>query len=227
MTISDIIKRVRFCIDEESGFTDYEDTYLDNIIKSSIGASLRWCALYADSVLLTDGTGTTDTSLATDYTITVGDESSTPEGLTYDTEDGYLVLPSTALRVTRVRVNTWNKGCSAFIAEDSDEYLMQSDDTAKATTDRPVAAIIQTNPLRIECFPKPSSGDVISVSLVNTPDDTDYTESAGTSDIYVPVKMQGAFIYYLAYLVMCAFENSAKGTLMLTIAQQQIAIKAS
>ena len=225
MTVADIIKKVRWCIDEESGYTDYEDVYLNNIIKSCIGVSLRWCAFYADAMLLTDGSGTTDTSLATDYSLTIGEQASSPEGVTYS--NGRLILPATALRVTRARVNTWHKASCAFIMEDSDEYLMQYDDTAKATIDRPVACVIQTNPLKVELFPHPENGDTVEISIVNSPDDTAYMDAGSEStDVNIPVKMRGAFFYYLAYLVLCAHNDTSKASLMLNIAKQQIAIKA-
>ena len=227
MKVKDIIKQVRWSVDEESGYGDFEDTYFDNIVKAKIGASLRWCALYADLALSSSkDSGSSDVTFGTDYTIPVTGSSSgsSPSGVQYDGVKT-LTLPGTALKVNRVRVSSWSKGVSTLISEDSGEYLMQSDATSYATTDRPVAALIQTNPLKVELFPTPSKGDTIEISIVNDPvSGSEYdSETTDETDINVPSKLRGAFIYYLAYLVMCAHTDSTKASMMLTIAKQQIA----
>ena len=54
MKIEDIIKQVRWCIDEESNNTsaitdEKDDLYMDNIIKSKINDALHWIAITAAS----------------------------------------------------------------------------------------------------------------------------------------------------------------------------------
>ena len=54
MKVEDIIKAVRWCIDEESNNTseitdEKDDLYMDNIIKSKINDALHWIAVTASS----------------------------------------------------------------------------------------------------------------------------------------------------------------------------------
>ena len=57
MTVDEIIKQVRFCIDEESNNTssladvidEKDDSYMDNIIKAKIPDALHWIAVTATS----------------------------------------------------------------------------------------------------------------------------------------------------------------------------------
>ena len=227
MTVEEIIKQVRWCIDEEPrADRDYEDEYMDNIIKSKIGAALRWCAMYADAVLL-NGDNSADSGaggMTHDYTVTTEASNTAPY-----LKDGYIILPINTIRVTRIKIATWHKGVSSFIGEDSDEYLMQSDDTSKATIDRPVCAIIETTPIKLQPFPTPSANDAIEVSLIASPNDEDVIKkdtSGGTEVEYVsvPPKLSTALCYYIAYLLMCAYSDTTKANAMLAIAKQQISV---
>lgn len=219
MTLQEITNQVRWCVDEESGYGEYEDTYFDNIVKAKISTALRWCALYADAALINGSDTPSGNTLSKDYN--VGSEG----GLKYS--NGYITLPEEAVRVVRVRAPQWHKGVSSFVAEDSDEYLMQSDDIAKATNDRPVAALILSNPMKVQVFPAPESPDGIEISIVESPSSATIMGSAeqGEDVISIPPKLESAFIYYLAYLVMCAHSDSNKASLMLGIAKEQIAIQ--
>jgi len=227
MDVSDIIKQVRWCVDEESGVNDYEDVYFDNIVKAKIGAALRWCALYADAVLLNGNNSASSTSgdggMTHDYTV-----GASPGDYPY-LENGFIILPLDTVRVSRIKVAGWHKGVSTFISEDSDEYLQQYDGLgSEATNDRPVAALIQTTPLKIQPFPAPTAGATIEVSLIQSPSDSDVIQTrteGGSSVEYVnvPPKLSSAFTYYLAYLVMCAHNDTTKASSMLQIAKEQIA----
>lgn len=227
MTVEDIIKQVRWCVDEESREErDYEDTYMDNIIKSKIGAALRWCAMYADAVLL-NGDNSADSGtggMTHDYTI-----GTTPSETEPYIQGGYIILPIDTIRVTRVKVATWHKGVSTFISEDSDEYLMQSDNTSMATLDRPVCALIETTPIKLQPFPTPSPDDSIEVSLISSPNDNEVIkekQEGGETIEYVdvPPKLSSALCYYIAYLLMCAYSDTTKANAMLSIAKQQISV---
>lgn len=206
MTVSEILKQVRWCVDEESGYQDYEDTYFDNIVRAKIGMALRWCAMFADTSLMNDGTSN---SLTKDVTITCSETTS------------YFTLPSDTLRITRVRVSDWHKAVMDFISEDSGEYLMQSDETSKASNDRPVAALIATTPTRIELFPAAPAGSTISYSVIRWPS---FSTSSDSNDIPVPSKLEGAFVYYLAFLVMTAHSDMNKANAMLAIAKQHLSL---
>lgn len=227
MTVEEIIEQVRWCIDEEPRVDrDYEDTYMDNIIKSKIGAALRWCAMYADAVLL-NGDNSADSGaggMTHDYTVGTTQSDTEPY-----LQNGFIILPIDTIRVTRVKVSNWHKGVSSFISEDSDEYLMQSDDTSKATHDRPVCAIIETTPIKMQPFPTPSPGATVEISLISSPNDDDVikekTEGGKTIKyVSVPPKLSSALCYYIAYLLMCAYSDTTKANAMLSIAKQQISV---
>ncbi len=206
MTVSEIIKQVRWCVDEETGYQDFEDKYFDNIIKSKIGAALHWCGMFADASLLNDGTSS---SFSNDHTIECAQETKS------------FTIPVGAIRIVRVRVSTWHKAVMTFISEDSDEYLMQSDDTSRASDDRPAAAIIMTTPAKVELFPPAKAGSQISYSIIGLPS---ASASDDTSDIAIPSKLEAAFIYYLAFLAMAAHSDMNKANAMLSIAKQHLSL---
>lgn len=211
MTLKEIYNGVRWCIDEESGSQDYEDTYLDNLIKSKIEFSLRWCALNANIDYLTSENESGTGDLITDYSV-------------QQTQAGSVItLPRNILRLVRVRCSGWNKAVSNFIEEDSDEYLMQSDETSKATCDRPVVAIIRKSPRQIELFPSYNAGDTVEYSIVVSPSVGDLSNASDEITVNVPEKMVGGFLYYIAFLVMSA-RNDNKAATMLAIARQSLGL---
>ena len=106
---------------------------------------------------------------------------------------------------------------------------MQSDDTSKATHDRPVCAIIETTPIKMQPFPTPSPGATVEISLISSPNDDDVikekTEGGKTIKyVSVPPKLSSALCYYIAYLLMCAYSDTTKANAMLSIAKQQISV---
>lgn len=215
MKIEDIIKQVRWCIDEESNNTSAitdgkDDTYMDNIIKSKINDALHWLAItVASSPALADSkkVDTTTTS-----TVKVED---------YDAEKGIGVITMDSnteiINISRVRGKGWFKAVTP--AEDTaDESLMMFDDTAKGTTDRPQATIMRENPIRILLQPKPEEA---VISFVGVPKNVSISSSA--TDVAIPDKLSNAFIYYLAFLLLSAY-NDNKATHMYTIALQQLGV---
>lgn len=205
MTVSEILKQVRWCVDEESGYQDYEDTYFDNIVRSKIGTAIRWCAMYADVSMLSDGTssGLLKTETAT-----------------FEAGTSRFKLPDDTLRLVRVRASDWYKAVMKFISEDSEEYLMQSDETSKATYDRPVAALLLTSPQQVEVFPL-TEGATVEYTVAYWPN---VDASDDSCDIPISYKLRSAFIYYLAFLVMAAHSDMNKANAMLAIAKQHLSL---
>lgn len=222
MTIEAIIKRVRWCLDEEaaniaqiSGIGNDDDGYMDKIIKDKIPDALRWCALYApDGLLHSDKESSTPpTALDSAFLNEVSLTPTTSGSSGCDT----FVLPADFGRLERVRLEGWKKAVRYAIEEDSDEYLMVDADTAKATLDRPVAALIRTSPnMKLECWPsgEGSAGSTaVTLTYVCVPD-TDYSSSTTSTDVNVPGKMESAFIYYIAFLVATAYRDSIANSLL-------------
>ena len=214
MKIEDIIKQVRWCIDEESNNTseitdEKGDTYMDNIIKSKINDALHWLAITAaSSPVLAD-------SKKVDATTT-----SKVKVEDYDAEKGIGVITmdsnTEVINISRVRGKGWFKAVTP-VEDTDDESLMMFDDTAKGTLDRPQATIMRENPIRILLQPKPEEA---VISFVGVPKDVSISS---TIDVAIPDKLSNAFIYYLAFLLLSAY-NDTKATQMYTIAMQQLGV---
>lgn len=217
MTIKSIIDNVRWVLDEEKGQPDYETVYMDNIIKSRINDALRWIIYNADTSLL-DGSDTND------GTGCIIQEELPSTSATKTTLDGaYVRMPSDFVRLVRVKVTGWARAIHEPIAEDSEQYLMQSDAMAKADKTRPQAAIVSTLPNKIELFPTPLEGDKVEITYAVTPGEIDTSASEDTS-FGIPPKLKTAFIYYLAYLVMIAYDDNSKANSMLATARMNAGI---
>lgn len=219
MTVAEIITQVRLCIDEESNNTssisdEKDDEYMDHIIKAKINDALHWLAITASSSPI----------LAEAKKVT-GDTTATFKVEAFDEERniGVITMPSNTeiLNISRVRGNGWQK--AAVPVEDTeDEALMMFDDTARGTVDRPQAAIMRENPIKLLLQPKPETEVV--VSYVGLP--TSVSVSDDTTVVTVSDKLKNAFIYYIAFLLLSAYDDS-KANQMYTIALQQLGVQTS
>ena len=217
MTVAEIIQQVRWCIDEESNNTssisdEKDDEYMDHIIKAKINDALHWLAITASSSPI----------LAEAKKVT-GDTTTTFKVETFDEERniGVITMPSNTeiLNISRVRGKGWQK--AAVPVEDTeDEALMMFDNTSMGTADRPQAAIMRENPIKLLLQPKPEAEVV--VSYVGLP--TSITSE--TDEVTVSDKLKNAFIYYIAFLLLSAYDDS-KANQMYTIALQQLGVQTS
>ena len=216
MTVSEIIKQVRWCIDEESNNTsdltdERDDLYMDNIIRAKINDALHWLAITAaSSSVLSDskliGT-TTSTIKVTDY-----DATRNIGVITMDEN-------TEVINISRVRGDSWYKAV-APVEDTEDEALMMFDNTSMGTVDRPQAAIMRETPIRILLQPKTTEAVISYVGLpknVNTDSET---------EISVPDKLKNAFVYYIAFLLLSAYDDT-KASQMYTIALQQLGVNQS
>lgn len=238
MKIEDIIKSVRWCIDEEAinvaeiadvSAYDYEDGshtdigLMDNIIRDKIGDALRWVCLYAPSDLLggsdeTVGGQPKATGIMTDF-------SGAPTSIT-GTNGGRIVLPTDFVRLARVRVTGWHRAVRSPLEEDSDEYLQLYDqDGAAATADRPQAVLIEKATRELEVWPKGTTAEVTYITSIDA-ENAIYTETVGTATIEkiaLPPRSKSSLIYYIAFLVLSAY-GDARSTRMLEIAKLNLGI---
>lgn len=223
MTVGDIIEQVRWCVDEEAvnlsnlnagGADDGDDAYMDNIIKAKINDALRWCMMYAPSDMLVNGSNS-----SSDTASLLGTKTET---LTVADGHSEMTLPADFMRLARVRLTGWTKSVRTLVEEDSDEYVELSEGTAVATADRPVAALIRTLPMKMELWPG-VAGDA-TIVYVKTPSVEVTPSSTDATVVNIPDKLRTAFIYYIAFLLMAAYRESAAGT-MLSIAKMNLGIK--
>lgn len=224
MKVDEIIKQVRWCIDEETSGTSYitddkDDVYMENIIRAKIPDALHWIAITASASSVLSSSSSTQKNASSDV-------ASTTATMTVTSFDGHedigvITMPSSVsvFNINRVRGKGWHKAVIP-VEDTSDEALMMFDDTSKGTVDRPQAAIMRVKPLQVLVQPMPSDG-AISVSYVGVP--TDVTNGSGEEDDSVEISdnFRGAFIYYLAFLLLSAYDDS-KANQMYSIALQQL-----
>ena len=226
ISVATIKQRVRFCLDEEAvnlaqiGVGNNDDAYMDNIIADKIPDAVRWCALYAPDGLLrsekeTSGETSKGWSVAAEGVFL---EERACSAVYQSTPAGHvtITLPDNFGRLVRVRLSKWSKAVRVPVEEDSDEYLMVNADTAKATADRPVAALIRTNPMKLECWPgeaSDASGQSATVTISYISNGSDITIT-GQTGVNIPGQLEPAFIYYLAFLVATAYRDSIASSLL-------------
>lgn len=224
MKVDEIIKQVRWCIDEETSGTSYitddkDDVYMENIIRAKIPDALHWIAITASASSVLSSSSSTQKNASSDV-------ASTTATMTVTSFDGHedigvITMPSSVsvFNINRVRGKGWHKAVIP-VEDTSDEALMMFDDTSKGTVDRPQAAIMRVKPLQVLVQPMPSDG-TISVSYVGVP--TDVTKGSVEEDDSVEISdnFRGAFIYYIAFLLLSAYDDS-KANQMYSIALQQL-----
>lgn len=215
MKVEDIIKAVRWCIDEESNNTseitdEKDDLYMDNIIKSKINDALHWIAITAASSPVLSDSKKVDATTTSTIKVESFDET---RGI------GAITMPSDTevINISRVRGKGWFKAVTP-VEDTDDEALMMYDDTAKGTADRPLATIMRENPICILLQPIP---DKAVISFVGVPKNVSITSD--TTDVAIPDKLSNAFIYYLAFLLLSAYDDT-KANQMYTIALQQLGV---
>ena len=234
MSIEEIIKAVRWCIDEESNNTseitdEKDDLYMDNIIKSKINDALHWIAITAaSSSVLSDSEKavfkeTDSKKVASENTESEKTDVTTSSTIKVEIFDdtkgiGVITMPSDTevINISRVRGKGWFKAVTP-VEDTDDEALMMFDDTAKGTKDRPLATIMRENPIRILLQPIP---DEAVISFVGVPKNVD---TASSTDVAIPDKLSNAFIYYIAFLLLSAYDDT-KANQMYTIALQQLGV---
>lgn len=215
MKVEDIIKAVRWCIDEESNNTseitdEKDDLYMDNIIKSKINDALHWIAITAASSPVLSDSKKVDATTSSTIKVESFDDT---RGI------GAITMPSDTevINISRVRGKGWFKAVTP-VEDTGDEALMMFDDTAKGTEDRPLATIMRENPIRILLQPIP---DEAVISFVGVPKNVSITSDA--TDVAIPDKLSNAFIYYLAFLLLSAYDDT-KANQMYTISLQQLGV---
>ena len=224
MKVDEIIKQVRWCIDEETSGTSYisddkDDVYMENIIRAKIPDALHWIAITASASSVLSSSSSTQKNASSDVASTTATMTVTP----FDGHEdiGVITMPSSVsvFNINRVRGKGWHKAVIP-VEDTSDEARMMFDDTSKGTVDSPQAAIMRVKPLQVLVQPMPSDG-TISVSYVGVP--TDVTKGSGDEDDSVEISdnFRGAFIYYLAFLLLSAYDDS-KANQMYSIALQQL-----
>lgn len=219
MTISEIINKVKWCIDhethEDAKLADNgEDSYMDNIIRAKINDARRWLAV-ATSQSVTLSSSPSSSSSVTTLTITP-----------YDGFSGIAIITIpkslSTVPISRVRLSSWHKSATP-IPDTSDDALLMFDETAKGTADRPLATVMQGSPTRILVQPYTST-DTAEIVYIGISSDIDTSSDDFT--VEVPTIHESAFIYYIAYLLLTAYQDP-RAQAMFAIAVQLTGSKQS
>lgn len=213
MTVGEIIKEVKWCVDhetrEDSKLSDGgEDTYMDNIIKAKINYALRWVAVMTGQCTSLNTGGSGGLSVSQNTVITsVNDvgEVTVPAGIA-------------AADIQRVRLSIWCKAAKP-VDDTSDDAMLMFDDTAKGTVERPLATIVRGSTIKILVQPW-KSGCTAEISYIGTNQTLQGTPGDSTN-VNVSDTQRNAFIYYIAYLLLAAYEDPGAPT-MLSIAVQSL-----
>lgn len=213
MTVGDIIKEVKWCVDhetrEDSKLNDGgEDTYMDNIIRAKINYALRWVAVMTGQCT-SMGTGSS------------GGLSVTQNSVIASVNDvGEVTVPAgiSATDIQRVRLSIWCKAAKP-VDDTSDDAMLMFDDTAKGTVERPLATVVRGSTTRILVQPW-KSGCTAEISYIGTNQTLSGTPDNSTN-VNVSDTQRNAFIYYIAYLLLAAYEDPGAQT-MLSIAVQSL-----
>lgn len=220
MTISEIINKVKWCIDhethEDAKLADNgEDSYMDNIIRAKINDARRWLAVATSQSVTLSSSPSSSSSSVTTLTITP-----------YDGFSGIAIItiPSSlsTVPISRVRLSSWHKSATP-IPDTSDDAMLMFDETAKGTADRPLATVMQGSPTRILVQPYTST-DTAEIVYIGIASDID--TSSDDSTVEVPTIHESAFIYYIAYLLLTAYQDP-RAQAMFAIAVQLTGSKQS
>ena len=205
MTFQEITARVRGVLDEleanGSAFINAssDEQNLTDVIKTNIPYALVYLLENAPIEKL-------------DESAVTGQDSYVPGTFSIDaaTMMGQAQLPDNVLRVVSARLSSW-KYSPLPVNEHSQEYLMQGDEYARGTWDRPVTAIVHRPGSRwIELYSAKALTDTLYMLVYKKPDLAD-VEHTGVS---VPQALEGAFVYHLAGLVLTAFRDDHAGNLL-------------
>ncbi|WP_308277374.1 phage adaptor protein [Prevotella sp.] len=220
MTISEIINKVKWCIDhethEDAKLADNgEDSYMDNIIRAKINDARRWLAVATSQSVTLSSPGSSSSTSVTTLTITPYDGFSDIATIT-------IPLSLSTVTLSRVRLSSWHKAAIPIL-DTSDDAMLMFDDTAKGTLNRPLATVMQGSPTRILVQPYTST-DTAEIVYIGIASDIDTSSDDSTVDI--PTIHESAFIYYIAYLLLTAYQDP-RAQAMFAIAVQLTGSKQS
>lgn len=210
MLVSEIVTRVRAVIDElmqnDSDFLreSEDEKNLTSVIIDKIGYALQHVIENAPLDKLDDDMleTLTGTELASSFSI-----DSTSLVAT-------LILPTDLLRIVEARLSSWSR-FPVPERDTSQVYLMQQDQYARGSWDRPVNILTYNASGKkiLEMYSAKTSADTLVFVFVSKPDTTDIDADHMSTDLDVPSQLEAALIYQIAALTMTAFKDDVAGSL--------------
>ena len=127
---------------------------------------------------------------------------------------GKLKLPDTLLRIVEARLSSWSH---YPIPEPSTSqvYLMQQDEYARGSWDRPVNILTFNGSDKVlEMYCAKTSSDTLQFVYIAKPVTTNVDTDHLTTNVNVPSKLEASLIYQVAGLTMMAYREDIAGTLL-------------
>ena len=223
MTVQDIVTRVRAAIDELMGndasfITSSEDEQnLTRIIVDKIGYALQDVIENApieklDNSLFDTLSQTEEAGFSIDATSLVAQ----------------LKLPADLLRIIVARLSSWSQ--SPIPENDNSQvYLMQQDQYARGSWDRPVSILTNHGKDRyLEMYSAKTASDTLNFSFIRKPQmptvDVTSPSSMTNATVTVPSMLEEALVYQVAGLTMVAFKDDS-ASMFFAIAQKNLGIE--
>lgn len=213
MLVKEIVTRVRAAIDElmenDSSFLreSHDELNLTRVIIDKIGYALQYVIENAPLDKLDDDffETLTQTELA---------------GFSVDTTSlvASLKLPSDLLRIVEARLSSWSH-FPLPLPDTSQVYLMQQDQYARGSWDRPVNILTYRGADRyLEMYCAKESTDTLNFTFIREPDvssisDYDPTNPSDQTAVDVPTKLEASLIYQIAGMAMVAFNENMAASL--------------
>lgn len=208
MTVQEIVTRVRAAIDElmenDSDFLreSTDEMNLTRVIIDKIGYALQH--IYENAPL-----DKLDSDVYEELTPT---EMENQFSITDDLV-GVLKLPTDLLRIIEARLSSW----SQFPVPESDRsqvYLMQQDQYARGSWDRPVNILTYHGADKtLEMYCAKTNGDTLNFVFIRKPDPDSYDAEHLDDDVKVPKSLEASLIYQIAGLSMVAFREDVAADL--------------
>lgn len=209
MTVQEIVRRARSCIDElmvnDSSFllSSEDEQNLTQVIIDKIGYALQRVMELAPQEKLDDGfvEELSQEEMAERFAITTD-------------LVGMLKLPIDLLRIVEARLSSWSYYPLPESASEQ-TYLMQADEWARGSWDRPVNILTWDGKDRIlEMYCAKSASDTLLFSFVKKPDVSGISASDLSVDVAIPTQLEASLIYQVSGLAMLAFREDVAASLL-------------
>lgn len=209
MTVQEIVRRSRSCIDElmvnDSSFllSSEDEQNLTQVIIDKIGYALQRVMELAPQEKLDDGfvEELSQEEMAERFAITTD-------------LVGMLKLPNDLLRIVEARLSSWSYYPLPESASEQ-TYLMQSDEWARGSWDRPVNILTWDGKDRIlEMYCAKTASDTLLFSFVKKPDVSGISASDLSVDVAIPTQLEASLIYQVSGLAMLAFREDVAASLL-------------
>ena len=216
MLVSEIVTRVRGVIDElmenDSDFLreSEDEKNLTQIIVDKVGYALQYVIANAPLDKLDDSELSTPTSAET---------GSGNFAVDSQTLEATFKIPTDCLRIIEARLSSWTHA-PIPVRSSSPVALMQQDEYAKGSWDRPVNVLTYGSDGRrsLKMYCARATTDTLVFVFIRKPDTSTISLS---TNITVPSQLEASLIYHIAGLVMTAFKDDVAASLF-AIAQRHL-----